>query len=636
MIKAFFKAPGGVVSIVMMALLLGVAIIAPNVLHHQATVLNIPIADLGPRASHLLGTNDLGQDIFARILVATRLSLILALEATGLGLIIGIPIGAGATMLPRRLRGIVLRAIDALIVFPGILVAIIVGAIVTNGRSGAVIGVGIASSFAFMRVASTLTMSVSGRDYVAAARVAGIRGPRLLFRYVLPNIADTLAITMTVVISGSIVQVSALSYLGLGVKSPDFDWGALLTDGLKNFYSAPAAALGTVGAVAISSITFGFAGEALARALNPLLWARQRSGDAPTVLPPTVIDQSATAAMEHGDDAPVSIKGEPVLEVSDLRVSFPGAKGSIKIVDDVSFIVERGELLGIVGESGSGKSMMAMAIANLVQFPGKVEGSVTLQGTPLSKIPPKQLAKLLGTNLAVVFQDPLVSLNPALRVGTQLTEGTLTHTKATRREASALAVSRLQEVMIPAPERQVHRHPHELSGGMRQRVVIAMALMNEPALLIADEPTTALDVTAQAQIMDLIVRINREHDTAVILISHNLGLVSQNCSRVLVMYAGRIVEELTAEQLVSGPLHPYTNALVAAIPETSHPDHPLASIPGQVPDFAAMPTGCPYHPRCPLAMDTCRALDPPLRRAPDGRRVACWVAFEGVHVTGLT
>jgi oligopeptide/dipeptide ABC transporter ATP-binding protein len=316
-----------------------------------------------------------------------------------------------------------------------------------------------------------------------------------------------------------------------------------------------------------------------------------------------------------------------VLEVKDLTVEFPGYGRPVRVVDSISFTLSKGEMLGVVGESGSGKTMLSVAIAQLVPYPGTVKGEVKLKGRDLQLIPLKDLDKVLGSEIAVVFQDPMSSLNPALKIGIQLTEGVEVHQHLSRADADALAVQRLGEVNIPTPARQMQRHPHELSGGMRQRVMIAMGLMKSPALLIADEPTTALDVTIQAQIMDLLYRINREHQTAIILISHNLGLVSQNCERVLVMYAGRVVEDLTIDQLKAQPLHPYTQLLLAAIPDLSRPrNEALATIPGQAPDMAAPPPGCPFHPRCPLAVDKCRVDRPPLVMRAGGQRVACWVA----------
>jgi oligopeptide/dipeptide ABC transporter ATP-binding protein len=273
--------------------------------------------------------------------------------------------------------------------------------------------------------------------------------------------------------------------------------------------------------------------------------------------------------------------------------------------------------------------MTAMAIAQLVPFPGTVQGTISLAGEDLGRLSMDKRERLLAQHLAVIYQDPLSSLNPALSVGTQLTEPAEVHRCMGTQQARELAVTRLREVNIPSPALQLERHPHELSGGMRQRVVIAMGLMNEPSLLIADEPTTSLDVTEQAQIMDVLAQVNGKHRTATILISHNMGLISQNCDRVLVMYAGRIVEDLSARQLESDARHPYTRALLRSVPDMTRPrDDDLEFIPGQAPDPADVPAGCPYHPRCPLAVDQCRVEEPVLRQLADARRVACWMVDE--------
>ena len=632
------RAPTGLLGLLALALLLAVSIIAPLIWGPAASMLDVTQASQNPTAHHWLGTDQLGRDIFLRIIVSTRLSIGLALAAAGLGALIGIPAGIGSAVLPPRPRSVALRAIDTCLAFPGILIAIFIGAIVGPGAVGAALGVGIAISFSFARVASAIAMAVGGREYIAAARVIGVSWPRLMFRHVFPNIGEVLAITATVSISSSIVQVSSLSFLGLGVQAPDFDWGRMLTQGVQSFYITPAAALGPSVAIAISALSIGFTGEAIARAMNPVLWAR--AGAAPgatTAKLVAVIEAQARPAPANGAVwkevwQPVFDPSQEVLAVRDLEVSFPDHGQPVRVVNGVSFSLGRGEMLGIVGESGSGKTMTALAVAQLVAYPGIVKGDVKLKGRALQQIPLRDLDEFLGSEVAFVFQDPMSSLNPALRIGTQLTEGVEVHQKLGHSEAAALAVQRLREVGIPAPHRQLHRHPHELSGGMRQRVMIAMGLMKEPVLLIADEPTTALDVTIQAQIMDLLHQINRDYHTAIILISHNLGLVSQNCERVLVMYAGRVVEDLTISQLAAGARHPYTRALLSAVPDMTRPrSEALATIPGQAPDMAALPSGCPFHPRCPLAVDRCRAERPPLRLREAGQRVACWVANEDLE-----
>ncbi len=599
------------------------ALVAPQALTEPATTLNIVSANLHPSLAHPFGTDTLGRDILARILVATRLSIGVSFAAALLGALIGMSIGSIAVLLPGLVRSAALRAIDALLAFPGILVAIYIGTIIGPGVLGVILGVGVTISFSYARVTSALSLAIINRDFISAARISGISQFRLITRYVLPNIAETLAITTTVAVANSITTVSTLSFLGLGVQAPDFDWGSLLTEGTKAFYQTPTAALGPAAAIALTSLAFGFSGEAIARALNPVLWARR---EGPRAVPPDGQIQLLPTLRTEAERAPVD--GQVLLEVTGLSVSLPLSHGTFKVVHDVSFWLKKGERLGIVGESGSGKTTTALAIAQLVPFPGTVEGSVKFEGRELlNNSHDPGLNTLLGTKLAVVYQDPLSSLNPALKIGTQLTEAIEIHRHTDRSQAIKTAVERLHEVNIPAAEAQVWRYPHELSGGMRQRVMIAMGLMMDPALFICDEPTTSLDVTVQAQIMDLFASLNARHGSAIILISHNLALVSQNTDRILVMYAGRIVEDLMTEQLLTGGLHPYTRQLLAAIPDTSRPrEQRLEAIPGQSPDPANPTPGCPYHPRCPLAGPRCGLHRPPLRFHGDTRRVACWAA----------
>lgn len=627
MLRAFLGAPSGIAGLIALGFVLFGGVVAPLVLVEQASSFDVMSAGQNPSPEHVLGTDGLGRDILARILVATRLSIGLALAAAGLGAVIGMTVGAAAAVLQGRARSVALRTIDALIAFPNLLVAIFVSAITGPGMLGVVLGVGITISFSYARVTSSLSLAIAGRDYISAARISGISRIRLMTRYILPNIAETLAITTTVAVSNSITVVASLSFLGLGVQPPDFDWGRMLTEGTHAFYLTPAAALAPAVAIAITALAFGFSGEAIARAMNPVLWAGRGGAAAPSA---QITGPADSVTYRDVDVAPPT-NGEAMLLVRNLSVSFPGRFGPISVVDDVSFWLGRGDRLGIVGESGSGKTTTALGIAQLVAYPGAVTGTVMLQGHDVTARDEPHIDQLLGTDVAIVYQDPLSSLNPALKIGIQLTEAMEIHRGVSREEASSVATARLREVNIAVPERQLKRYPIELSGGMRQRVMIAMALMMEPALVICDEPTTSLDVTIQAQIMDVLARVNTTHGTAVILISHNLALVSQNTDRVLVMYAGRVVEDLTTEQLLAGGLHPYTRQLLASIPDMSRSrEERLEYIPGQAPDPANLPTGCPYHPRCPLAFERCRTERPPLLLHEEHRRVACWAVEQKV------
>jgi oligopeptide/dipeptide ABC transporter ATP-binding protein len=315
-----------------------------------------------------------------------------------------------------------------------------------------------------------------------------------------------------------------------------------------------------------------------------------------------------------------------VLEVSDLSVRFPGAAGPVTPVRGLSFTIRAGERIGIVGESGSGKSMTVLALAQLLPYPGRATWkALRYLGRDLRSVPAPELRHLLGTSMALVFQDPASSLNPALRVGRQLAEVVQVHAGLGRREAMALAVTRLRDVQIARPELRAQQYPHEFSGGMRQRAMIATGLMGRPRLIIADEPTTALDVTVQRQILLLLRQVNQDSGAAVVMISHDVSVVTMLCQRVLVMYAGRIVEDISTEALLAGPAHPYTRALLASVPDMSTDrDRPLVTIAGRPPALDALPPGCAFAPRCPLADERCRAADPALEPLAGDHRVACW------------
>ncbi|CAO3453593.1 ABC transporter, ATP-binding protein (cluster 5, nickel/peptides/opines) [Azospirillum argentinense] len=327
------------------------------------------------------------------------------------------------------------------------------------------------------------------------------------------------------------------------------------------------------------------------------------------------------------------VSSEPVLAVDGLSIGFQTRRGLLPAVRELSFSVKSGEMLAIVGESGCGKSLTALALLGLVPPPGRVTGgTVRLEGRDLLALDEAALRRVRGARISMIFQEPMTALNPVLTVGEQIMEAILEHEPVSRKAARERTLALLERVRIPDPERRFAEYPHRLSGGMRQRVVIAMALAGAPAVLVADEPTTALDVTIQAQILSLIDELRREQGTAVVFITHDLGVVSRYVDRVLVMYAGRKVEERDTRDLFSDPLHPYTRGLIAAQPRAGSGAagavrERLAEIPGTVPALAAMPQGCAFAPRCPLADARCVQAVPPPRRAGSGL-VACHHAGE--------
>jgi peptide/nickel transport system ATP-binding protein len=318
----------------------------------------------------------------------------------------------------------------------------------------------------------------------------------------------------------------------------------------------------------------------------------------------------------------------PLLEVRNLRVEFPTRRGTLVAVDDVSFHIDPGEVLGVVGESGAGKSLTGTAIIGLLEPPGRIAGGeILLDGRRIDNLSYEQMRRIRGREIGAIFQDPLTSLNPLYTVGRQLIETIQTHTDLNAADARKRAVQLLQDVGIPAAERRIDHYPHQFSGGMRQRVVIALALCANPRLVIADEPTTALDVSIQAQIITLLKRLCREHGTAVMLVTHDMGVIAETADRVAVMYAGRIAEIGPVRDVIKQPKHPYTVGLMGSIPKITRRDERLAQIDGAMPRLNAIPKGCAFNPRCPRVFARCLAERPDLI-AVERSRVACWLYDE--------
>jgi oligopeptide/dipeptide ABC transporter ATP-binding protein len=602
---------------VLLATVLLFAVLAPVLWSKRASAFDTAHILQGPSSAHWAGTDNLGRDIFYRTLVATRLSVELALLSTLIGVVTGLLLGAAPELLGRRVGRLVTAVVNIAVAFPGLLLALTFAVIFGVGAEGAVLAIGFASAPGFARLTSTLIASVAQRDYIAAARIAGVGRLRVLVRHALPNIGEPLVVNATIGAGGALLAFAGLSFLGLGVQPPAYDWGRMLNEGLNSLYIHPLAPLVPGAAVVVAGLAFNLFGEAIAKGIG-------------LRTPPVAATGAASAEREPAETDPPrpATADAPVLAVEGLRVGFPTPNGEITPVRGISFSIRRGEAIGVVGESGSGKSLTALAVAQLIEQPGRVHADrLEFLGEDMRGGPTRAQKRTLGTSFAMVFQDPMTSFNPTKRIGRQLAEVAELHQGMNRAQAMARAVDRLRAVRVPAAARRAHQFPHEFSGGMRQRAMIGMGLMGTPALIVADEPTTALDVTVQRQVLSLLESVRRTDDVALLLISHDITVVGQVCERVLVMYAGLIVEDLPAADLLTEARHPYTRALLAAVPDMeTDRDRPLAVIPGRPVDPAHTPVGCAFAARCAFADDICRTTDPILREDGAGRRVACWHA----------
>ncbi len=594
------------------------AVIAPILWKTRAGTVDAAALNQGSSSAHPLGTDSLGRDLLYRVLVATRLSVELALLATLIGVVVGVIVGSAPWLLGRRVGRIATAVVNIAVAFPALLLALFFAVVFGIGVKGAVLAIGFATAPAFARLTQTLVASVQERDFIAAAQIAGVGRIRILWRHILRNIGEPLVVNATIGAGGALLAFASLSFLGLGVQAPSYDWGVLLNQGLDSIYLHPAGALAPGVAIVVAGLAFNLVGEAVAK----------RIGLRTTVLDVRSVEAALAVKEAALATAPAEAGPEPeaALAVENLTVTLPGPDGPITPVRGVSFVISRGEAVGVVGESGSGKSLTALAVARLIEAPGQVSADrLEFLGTDLRADGLRASRRLLGISFGLVFQDPTTSFNPTIRIGRQLAEVAEVHQGLGRSAALGRAVDRLRAARVPAAARRASQYPHEFSGGMRQRAMIAMAMMGDPALIVADEPTTALDVTVQRQVLRLLLDIRRNSDVALLLISHDITVVAQMCDRVLVMYAGHVVEDLPSSHLRSEARHPYTRALLAAVPDMSADrDKLLPVIAGRPVDPAHFPVGCAFAARCTYATDECRDTDPPLETDNAGHRVACW------------
>ncbi len=592
---------------------------------------------------HPLGTDQLGRDMLSRIVWGTQISLAVGLTATAVAAFFGSLIGIVAGFYGRWIDNLLMRGIDMLMAFPYLLLALAIVAALGPGLLNALYAIAIVNIPFFARNVRGVTVGLVRQEYVDTARISGLSNPRILTGEILPNLLPVILITVSTTIGWMILETAGLSFLGLGAQPPRADLGSMLGEGRKLMMVAPHVA--TVPGLVIFLLVVGInlVGDGLRDALDPRLKSGETVRPTPRTEAAEGVGTSAPADPEHfsaPDDgtqgntaAPAGLPSgeEHLLQVAGLKTWFFSGKETYKAVDDVSFHLDRGEALGIVGESGSGKSVMALSLLCLVPTPpGKIVGGrVRFQGEELLTAPLSTLQHLRGNRIAYIFQDPLTTLNPLFPVGDQIAETVLRHQNADRNTARCRAVDLMDRVRIPDAAGRSGAYPHELSGGMRQRIVIAMALANDPDIVIADEPTTALDVTIQAQILRLLNDLRRDRGASLLFITHDFGVVDNLCDRIMVMYAGKVVETGRTVQVLNDPLHPYTRRLIACVPVLGQPERTIDAIPGTAPPVNRLPDGCAFASRCDRAVDDCRSGAIPLDAFGPGRAARCIRAGEG-------
>jgi peptide/nickel transport system permease protein len=609
------------------ALIVLVGIFAPLVITHDPTSVGLAPANQGPSGDFWFGVDRLGRDVFSRLVAGTRRSLIVGFGSVGLALVAGSVLGALAASGGKIADEIIMRALDVVMAFPMIvLTAILVIAFGNGNLLVLVVAIGFVFTPQLARIVRANIQSQYGQDYVAAERVIGAKRWYIIWRHVVRNCAAPILVYVTLMVATAIVFEASLSFIAAGLQGQEgpSSWGSVISYGQQllqthgwwaTFFPGLLILLTVLAlnmlAEAISDVWAApVARPAIAKPSEGDKLETARPGDGQVVALPGL----AAAAQRLAERARPEPTGEPNLAVSDLRVGFEGRHRGVDIVDGISFSVRPGEVLGLVGESGCGKSLTALTVMGLQPAGARVRGTVRFAGSDLLTMGKRARRSLMGRQIAMIYQDALSALNPGMKIGAQLRQ--LTRRGGTR------SPQQLMELVGLDTKRTLSAYPHELSGGQRQRVVIAMALSRDPKLVIADEPTTALDVTVQAQVIDLLLELRAELGFALILVSHDLALLSSVVDRVAVMYGGQLVETGVVSDVVGAPAHHYARGLLGSVLSLESGAERLTQIPGVVPSPADFPSGCRFADRCPMASAICREQQPALLGS-QAHRVAC-------------
>lgn len=572
-----------------------------------------------PGGEHWLGTDNFGRDILSRVVWGTQLALIVAIVSSAIASALGVVLGSLAGYFGGPVDAVLSRTFDVFLLIPSFFLILLIVALFGSGIGYTMIAIALTTWPRSARIMRAQVLSVKARVYVQAARTAGASHLRTLLRHVVPNGLAPIVTDATILMGLAILTEAGLSFLGLGDQNA-VSWGRMIFEGQRHLRLAPWMSFFPGLALLLVVASFNLLGDGLNQALSPQLrrlTARARRR------PPFPI---SSAEAEPVQDA-------PTLQVRDLSMAYTLGGQSLRAVDNVSFDLPRGGSLGVVGESGCGKSSLGAALLQVMAPNAAIEsGDVILAGRPVLRDGRavqadgrNVLDEMRWTKASIIFQSAMNALNPVMTVGRQLTEAYRLHRPASSRREAAARVEAVFD-LIGIPRTRMSAYPHELSGGMRQRVMIALSLLHEPELVIADEPTTALDVLVQDQILGEIDALRERMGLSLMLISHDMGAVAETCARVAVMYAGEIVELAPTDTIFAEARHPYTQALLAALPTVTGPRRPLRSIPGEAANQATRSIGCRFSPRCPRAQDLCHTTRPPRVRVSSDHEALCHFA----------
>jgi len=620
---AFARKPVALVAAGYLALVVLATLLAPIIAPYGSTEQDLVNALQGPSADHLLGTGTLGKDVLSRILYGGQVTLSSVVITLVVFTAIGVPAGMIAGYRGGRFDRFLLKSSELVFAIPGLIVLLVVLSIFPGNEAAAMVANGVLIAPQLARVVRSATLGVRQELFVRAAKASGLGDATIIARHVFPRVAGVIVLQMSIYGGAAVLLETGLGFLGLGTSQAS--WGNLIGEASANIATNPWLLVPSGGIIITFIIALGLTGDGIRDALEerrqPPRLPRRRQSAAVRELPhgTTAPTSHAVATAPPSEDALLSVRGLSV----DLAID--GAP--TQVIRDVSFDVAAGEALGIVGESGCGKSITAASLIGLLPRDGRItSGSIRFRAQELAGADTSVLQGVRGKEIGWISQDPIASLDPSYTAGAQIAEAVLLHTGCTRKQARARALELLALVRLPDPARVAKSYPHQLSGGMAQRVGIAAALAGNPSLIIADEPTTALDVTVQADILD-VLRDLQSKGTAIILITHDWGVLSDLCTRAVAMYAGEVIEEADIAEIVHRPQHPYTAALLRSDPHNATRGTLLPALEGVVPPPAEWPVGCHFQSRCPLAVAACREAPIPLfvvdAAAPRSRTSRC-------------